>query len=527
MDASEICKRAKRARDQKENWRDLYQDCYRYGLPNRNLYEGNYETNVSVGGGMKKTQQVFDSTAVNSTQRFANRIQSGLFPPQQSWCKMEPGDDIPQQQHIAVQQALDILSDRMFAVLRRSNFDVAIGEFLLDLAVGTAAMMVERGDQEQPIRFTPVPLFLIHIEEGPAGQIENVYRDLDMPLELLVRKYPGIKLSAEHKQMLKDDGQKKVKVLEAVIYDDVRGDYEHCICDEAEKRKMWYRRAATSPWIVARYMKVAGETYGRGPLTSAISDIKTLNKTVEFLLKNASIAIAGIYTAMDDGVLNPQTIRLKPGTIIPVARNGGSQGPSLQPLGRAGDVNLSQLVIDTLQTNIKRALLDESLPPDNMSARSATEIVERMRELAQNLGSAFGRMISEIMTPVITRVLAIMDEMGIIDMPLRVNGLEVRVIPTSPLARAQSMDQVQSILQWAQISQSLGLEGQAAVNIAAIPDVIADMMGLPAAVRTTPEERQARVEQLMQQQAAMMFAQQGGMNQMVQAAAQQQGGGNG
>lgn len=525
MDASEICRRAKRARDQKANWRELYQECYRFGLPNRNLYDGNYETNLTAGGGQKKTAQVFDATAVNSTQRFANRIQSGLFPPQQPWCKMEPGDDIAPEQRIAVQQALDIFGDRMFAVLRRSNFDVAIGEFLLDLAVGTAAMMVERGDAEQPIRFTPVPLFLIHIEEGPAGQVENVYRDLDMPIELLVRKYPGIKLSAEQKQIQRDDPQKKIKVLEAVTYDDRRGDYKHCIVDEAEKREMWYRRAATSPWIVARYMKVAGETYGRGPLTSALSDIKTLNKTVEFLLKNASISIAGIYTAMDDGVLNPQTIRLRPGTIIPVARNGGSQGPSLQPLGRAGDVNLSQLVIDTLQTNIKRALLDESLPPDNMSARSATEIVERMRELAQNLGSAFGRMISEIMTPVVTRVLAIMDEMGIIEMPLRINGLEVRVTPTSPLARAQSLDQVQSILQWAQIAQGLGIEGQAAVKTEVIPDVIADMLGIPAAVRTTPDERQSRIEQLVQQQAAMMFAQQGGMNQMVQAAAQ--GGGNG
>ena len=28
-------------------------------------------------------------------------------------------------------------------------------------------------------------------------------------------------------------------------------------------------------------------------------------------------------------------------------------------------------------------MLDESLPPDNMSARSATEIVERMKELSK------------------------------------------------------------------------------------------------------------------------------------------------
>ena len=36
-----------------------------------------------------------------------------------------------------------------------------------------------------------------------------------------------------------------------------------------------------------------------------------------------------------------------------------------------------------------------------MSARSATEIVERMKELAQNLGAAFGRLITETMVPII------------------------------------------------------------------------------------------------------------------------------
>ena len=40
----------------------------------------------------------------------------------------------------------------------------------------------------------------------------------------------------------------------------------------------------TTPWIVARYMKIPGEVFGRGPLVSALPDVKTLNKTLELLL---------------------------------------------------------------------------------------------------------------------------------------------------------------------------------------------------------------------------------------------------
>jgi hypothetical protein len=93
-----------------------------------------------------------------------------------------------------------------------------------------------------------------------------------------------------------------------------------------------------SPWVISRYMKVSGEVYGRGPLLTALPDIKTLNKTLELLLKNASLAVSGAYTAADDGVLNPQTVKIVPGAIIPVARNGGPQGDSLKPLPRSGDL---------------------------------------------------------------------------------------------------------------------------------------------------------------------------------------------
>jgi hypothetical protein len=244
-------------------------------------------------------------------------------------------------------------------------------------------------------------------------------------------------------------------------------------------------------------MKVAGEIYGRGPLLTALPDIKTLNKTKELLLKNASLAIAGVYTAADDGVLNPNTIRIVPGAIIPVARNGGPQGESLKALPRSGDFNVSQLVINDLVQNIKRILLDESLPPDNMSARSATEIVERMKELAQNLGSAFGRLINETMVPIVSKILQVMDDRGIIDLPLRVNGLEVRVSAVSPLAMAQNMEEVDSALKFFQIASQAGPEGQVAVKVGEMLDIIADKLGVPAAMRASPAERADKMEQTM------------------------------
>src|SRR3546814_19576753 len=72
----------------------------------------------------------------------------------------------------------------------------------------------------------------------------------------------------------------------------------------------------------------------------ALPDIKTANKVVELILNNASIAVTGIWQADDDGVLNPSTVRVVPGAIIPKAQ--GSAG--LTPPAAPGRFDVSQLV---------------------------------------------------------------------------------------------------------------------------------------------------------------------------------------
>ena len=476
LTAQEIKKRYDIANKEKENFRALYEECYEYALPNRNLYDGFY----SSVSGQKKLNKVFDSTAISSTQRAANRIQSNLFPPQRNWCRLQPGEEIEEKFQVDLQRMLDAYTDKLFGVLRQSDFDLAMGEFLLDLMVGTAVMQIMPGDETKPIRF-------------------NAY-------ETLEKEWPDIEIPQEIKDQYQDRPQEKIEILEATLHDRMKGVYDYVLIDKAGGHILLRRELKSTPWVVARWMKVAGETMGRGPLVTVINDIKTLNKVVELTLKNASLSIGGVFTAADDGVLNPSTIQIVPGSIISVARNGGPQGESLKPLPRTGDPQMGQLVANDLRTAIKKGLLDESLPPENMSARSATEIQARLSELAQNLGSAFGRLIVETMMPIVRRSLEVMDAQGMIELPLKVNGLQVKVVPESPLAMAQNMDKVGEVMQFLQITQMLGPEGVMAVNMGRVADYLADQLGIPAKLRNTPEEKDAIAAQM--QEAAQMAAQQ-------------------
>ena len=92
LNPKQIMEREAKAQARKDEWRSVYEDCYKFALPQRNLYNGYYEGGVA---GQNKMTNVFDSTAIHATQRFANRIQAGLFPPYKKWCRLESGSMIP------------------------------------------------------------------------------------------------------------------------------------------------------------------------------------------------------------------------------------------------------------------------------------------------------------------------------------------------------------------------------------------------------------------------------------------------
>ncbi len=158
----------------------------------------------------------------------------------------------------------------MFATLKQSNFDIAMGEFLLDLAVGTAVMMVQPGDDTSPINFIPVPQFLVAFEEGANGQVDNVYRRMRIKGEAIIQQWRDATIPSDLQQKIDQKPTEDFELIEATVFDPKRGDFCYHVIHKESKQELVYRRLKKSPWVVSRYMKVAGEIYGRGPLITAL-----------------------------------------------------------------------------------------------------------------------------------------------------------------------------------------------------------------------------------------------------------------
>ena len=82
--------RAKRRRDP---WLSIFQEVYDYVFPYR---DGFYSEQTE---GMRKTNFIYDQTAVVATPRVASRIQHGLFPPQADAFMFLPGTGLVHRAH--------------------------------------------------------------------------------------------------------------------------------------------------------------------------------------------------------------------------------------------------------------------------------------------------------------------------------------------------------------------------------------------------------------------------------------------
>jgi hypothetical protein len=270
----------------------------------------------------------------------------------------------------------------------------------------------------------------------------------------------------------------RLAVIEAVVPDGAGVAYLAVLDAEGppadEPTVLAEGRFGRSPFINFRWLKAPGEIYGRSPVMKALPDIKTANKVVELVLKNATIAVTGIWQADDDGVLNPAAVKLVPGTIIPKAV--GSSG--LKPLEAPGRFDVSQLVLDDLRGRIRHALLADKLDQVNAPRMTATEVLERAADMARLLGATYGRLQSELLTPLVLRGLGILARRGEIE-PLVPDGRIVELQYRSPLARQQAHAEAQTTLTWLQAVAALGPEAQVAVDHEAAARWLARAYGVP------------------------------------------------
>lgn len=501
-EAKTYLERYEKAKTARRFWEPVFEECYEYALPQR-------ESFYNETPGQRRDDKIFDETAVVGVQEFASRLQAGIVPNFARWADLVSGSEVPPEQRDEVDNDLDEVTEYVFEVLQNSNFSQEVHESFLDLAVGTGVLAVDEGDAVNPVVFTALPLPHVVLDTGPDDKIDTVYRERK---KVKYKQLPLILPSASFSQKIssKMQGDDETTLIEIVHRNyEVKNEeaYKYiAICKDSQEilHQKEMKGVGSNPFICFRWSKCAGERYGRGPLMHALSAIKTTNLTIEMILENAQMSIAGMYQYEDDGIINPETINLVPGTLIPVS--AGSRG--LQPVGTAGNFNVADLVLNDQRLNIKKALFNDMLADPNRTPATATEVAERMADLSRRMGSAFGRLQAELVQPVLQRVIYILKKQGRITLPT-VNGREVKIRSVSPLAQAQANQDIASVARYLELVG--GVFGPETMQLIIDPEQVAvhlaKKFGVPDNLIRDENERKQISEMIRQAAQQQMMAQ--------------------
>ena len=504
-------KKYESAKSIRQRWESLFDECYEYALPMRQTF-----STQSIGE--RRDDKIFDETAVVGVQEFASRLQAGLVPNFARWADFTAGSEVPKEQRDGVNNELEEVTEYVFEVIQNSNFGQEVHESFMDLALGTGVLHVEEGDAINPVNFTALPLPHVVLDVGPDDRIDHVYRERDIRYSDIKILYPKATINPRLGSQMTSNPDGRTKVLEIICRDYSKPNEDAFFCiifDIATKcllKYEEYKGTGSNPFICFRWSKDPGAVYGRGPLINALSAIKTTNLTIELILENAQMAISGVYQMDDDGVINPDTINLVPGTVIPKAPNSAG----LQPVKAAGSFDVANLILSDMRLNIKRALYNDMLGNPDRTPASATEIAERMADLSRRIGSAFGRLQAELVQPVLQRVVYILKKQGRINIPT-INGRQIKVRSVSPLSQAQSNQDITSINRFLEL---VGVRfGPELVNVLINSEetavYLAKKFGVPDYLLRDLEERKAIVEMAQQMQQQQMMQPQRTMDEQA------------
>ena len=476
--------------------------------------------------GSKRTEKIFDSTAILAAQRFASAIDGMVTPRTQKYqglVAVDPSvDRIP-----AVRIYLEGLRDLIFRMRYApvSNFAQQAHEVYHGIGVyGTAPMFVGKvpgiAAGLPNMRYRSLTLAECFIDQDFTGRVDRMHRRFELDARQAAGQFGTANLPEKIQAALLKNDTKKFEFV-------------HCTKPnmEVDKRRKDYRGMAFSsyyvsidekmivqeggyrvfPYACPRHMTTAREKYGRSPAMQVLPDIKMLNEMAKTIIRAAHKQVAPPLLLRDDGVLSAFSTR-------PDALNYGGVDSQGRPLVTALQTNANVGLGVDMMDPIKRTINDAFLVTlfqilVETQEMTATEAAIRAQEKGQLLAPSMGRIQSEFLGPVTEIEIDALANSGILDhilgpMPpelLEIGG-EYAVIYDSPLTQAQNANEGVSILRTldnvatvAQIDPNAAAEIVKTFNLPAIARDLARINGMSYRLLRTEDELQAMLEGEQQQ----------------------------
>lgn len=538
METKELQKRVEELEKARDRFKPQWEEIAKYITPGRGVFD-----DAEPNQGDRKDKYLLDATPFQALTTLAAGMQGGLTSPSRPWFKLgvtdpELGDYEP------VRVWLDEVERRMLHVMGRSNVYNCLHTLYAEVgAFGTGAVYIEE-DPTEALRGTALTAGEYSVAFDSRGMPSEFCRTFWMDAAQMADKF-GYDALSDVVQSALDNGQRGqwFRVHHLILPND-----KFSPLDEKE------RAARSMPWasvywehgkerplrvsgyeefpvLVPRWDVVGSDYYGRGPGWAALGESKMLQELRYDYLGAQKLAIKP--PLMGHTEFKKMRGDLTPGSLTYYEGDVG-----LRPIYQVQPDIPGQLqaIAESRQLIQKFFYADLflMLAANDTRDMTAREVAERHEEKMLMLGPVLERLENELLDPLIERVFAIMDRMGLLPQPPEdLGGKLLQVEYISVLAQAQRMVGIEGIERLSRfVGEFAPLKPEVLdkVDFDEAIEQYARKLGVPAAVVVSDEavaalreqraEQQAQMEQMAAVQQAAQTAQQGAgaINQMAQAA---------
>ena len=525
-----IRKRLDKLEADRGTWESHWQEILDYVMPRK------AEITFLRSRGEKRTEVLFDSTAITANNLLAASLQGTLTSPSLPWFSLKLRDDDANKVR-DIQIWLEDTARRMYAVFNESNFNTEVHEMYLDLcSVGTSAIFVEESNEgflQGGLNFNTLHIAEYFIQENSTGRVDTLYRKYKMTARQAVQEFGEDNVGTKIKEALKAKPDTQFNFIHAV---EPTADYERATgkaktklpfhsCHVCFEDKMVVRTGGYNefPYLVPRWSKATGEIFGRSPSYNALPDIKTLNKAVEIGLKAWAKAIDPPLLVTDDGVIG--RVRMTPAGITVVRSD-----TAIKPLQIGSNWQITDLKENQLRTAIRQAYYSDQLQLQEGPQMTATEVQVRYELMQRLLGPTLGRFQTEFLNPLIERVFGIMMRAdALMPRPEAMSGMNMDIEYVGPLARSQRMEEAIAVERLYQLAMQVVQVDPTVMDVINHEQAIrmrATLLGVPKTVLRGEDEvaeireqraaaqQQAQEQAMAQQQADTALSQGKAMTEM-------------
>ena len=494
----ELIKRFEHTYSQRDNWDTHYQELSDYMLPRKS------DIVKKRSRGEKRMELIYDGTALQSVDLLSASLHGMLTSGASPWFHLDVKDPELNRDD-DVREWLQDTSMRMIRAFNQSNFETEVHETYVDLVVfGTSCIFTEIDGNN--LRFSTRHISEFYVTEDQFGMVDTVYRKYKSSASQAVKRFGIENVGDFIARTFEKNPQEEVEILHVVTPNENRD------ASKADNQNMMFSSVyicykskmvisisgfEEMPYAVPRFLKSTSEVMGRSPAMVALPDVKMLNLMSKTIIQAAQKTIDPPLQVPDDGFLLP--VRTNPSGLN--FYRAGSRD-RIEPLNVGSNINIGLAMEEQRRQAIRSAFYVDQLLVGGSPNMTATEVVQRQEERMRVIGPVLGRLMNEMLRPLIDRVFGLMLRADMLaPAPEILQGRDIDIEYVSPLARAQKSSSLNNTMKALEIllplAQSLPVGDH--IDPDGLVRHITDSLGVPK----TTLKSQREVDETRQQRAAL------------------------